>query len=102
MAEEFRLQQVLRDGGTVQTDIRFLATAAKLNNRSGYQLLAGAALASQYHCRIAVSHCLDCLVDPLHGFADANQPTEGVLAFGLFDEALSLELKATLLDGPPE
>src|SRR6266498_5347409 len=74
--EEFGLDQALRNCRTVQTNVRFVATAAHLHDSAGNQLFAGATLAAQYYSRVAVRHSLNGLINPLHRLADADQPAE--------------------------
>src|SRR5256886_6390038 len=66
MAEQLRLDEVLRQCGTVDLHPRPAAPPAPLVERVGDELLAGPALADDQHVGVCVSHGRDRLQDTLH------------------------------------
>ena len=66
VAEQFALDQRLRDRGTVDGDERFAAPRAVVMERASHQLLAGAALADDKHGAASVSHQADLLEQGTH------------------------------------
>ena len=73
IAEQFALQQVLRQRRTVLHDERLAAPRAAIVDGAGNQFLAGTGLASEQHTDRAVQHLADQLVDTAHGLALTEQ-----------------------------
>ncbi len=74
IAEQFRLQQVMRNRAAVDRDERPLAAAGALVNRERRQLLAGARLARDEHARVGLRDLADRAEQLLHRLAVADHP----------------------------
>ena len=63
MAEQFRFEQVLGDGGAVDRDEAAHVAPALVVDETGQQFLAGAGLAGDHHARVALGDLLGHLED---------------------------------------
>jgi hypothetical protein len=72
VAEEFRLDVVLGDGGTIQLDEDAVLAQALRVHGAADQLLACAAFAIDQHAAVGGGHQLDLLAQRLHGHAIAG------------------------------
>ena len=71
--EQFRLDQVARDGGHVDGDERAVAALAEIVQRARHQFLAGAALAGDHHREVGLHQARQRAVDVLHGRRATDQ-----------------------------
>src|SRR5712692_10057323 len=98
VAEELRLDEILRDGRAVDLDERPFGALAVVVHRVGDQLLAGAVLALDENVRFAGRHALDQLEEILHLPALADDILELVAVLQLGLELLVLVDERLLLD----
>src|SRR5579872_4109801 len=89
VSKQLGFNQILRQGGAVDADERFVRTGPKGNNRPRYQLLAGSALAPDQHGAAATGHAADGLIYPPHRLAAPDQFAAGLL-FNFFAVAGSI------------
>ncbi len=98
VAEQLRLDQVLRDGRAVDLDERPFGPLAVVVDGVGDQLLAGAVLTLDEDVRFARRHALDELEEVLHLLALADDVLELVAILQLLLQLLVLVDQRLLLD----
>ena len=85
MTEEFRLHQLLRDGGHIECNERVAGAGAMAVQCARHQLFAGAGLAVNQHCDVALGESANRAEHFLHGRRVANNFCGGVTALALID-----------------
>ena len=80
IAKQLAFQQLVRDGGTIYFDERFLAAARLRVNHAGHHFFTGAAFAADEHGRRGVGHLLDGVLHFLHPAEPVpNRPAKSLL-----------------------
>ncbi len=100
VAEQLALQEVPRDGRTVDGDERRGPAGTERMDRLGHQLFAGARLPGDQHGRVGVGDLADHGKDLLHGPGDADDVPEFGPLRQLFPEPTVLFAKAPASAGP--
>lgn len=88
-AEEFGLDEVLRECGAVEADVGLGGARAERDDGAGDELFAGAAFATHEDVDAAAGDLLDGVVDGAHGLADADEVLEAAALVGLAAKLLA-------------
>ena len=88
-AEEFGLDEILRQSGAVQPDVWFVCARAESHDGASSQLFSSAAFATDQNIDAASGDLLDGIVDGAHRFASADEILESAVLKGLLPHGLA-------------